>query len=142
MCQNVGVLIDNGEVYYPGDSFAEPGMPVKTLALPIAAPWMKTSEAMDFLTHVKPERAFPTHDAILSTPAAGFEQNKRGALAYGRRRRTRSMPCCRPVASICSTLSPTTVNIVPSVPERSSGRRKASGSMSRRPTAEMTKMMW
>lgn len=72
MCQNIGVLIDNGEVYYPGDSFAEPGMPVKTLALPIAAPWMKTSEAMDFLTHVKPERAFPTHDAILSEAGKGF----------------------------------------------------------------------
>lgn len=65
-CQNVGVLIDGGEVYYPGDSFAEPGVPVNILAIPIAAPWMKTSEAMDFLTAVKPTRAFPTHDGVLS----------------------------------------------------------------------------
>lgn len=65
MCANLGVMIDE-EVYYPGDSFTEPGAPVKTLALPIAAPWMKTSEGMDFLTKLKPERAFPTHDAVLS----------------------------------------------------------------------------
>ncbi|MFZ1258600.1 MAG: MBL fold metallo-hydrolase [Candidatus Saccharimonas sp.] len=72
MCKNVGVLIDNGELYYPGDSFALPGAPVKTLALPIAAPWMKTAEAMDFLTAVKPERAFPTHDAVLSDAGKQF----------------------------------------------------------------------
>lgn len=75
MCQNVGVLIDNGEIYYPGDSFDDPGVPVKALALPIAAPWMKTSEGMDFLARVKPERAFPTHDAILSDAGKGFVDN-------------------------------------------------------------------
>ena len=75
MCQNVGVLIDDGEVYYPGDSFAEPSVPVKTLALPIAAPWMKTSEGMDFLMKLKPERAFPTHDAVLSDAGKSFVDN-------------------------------------------------------------------
>lgn len=65
----------NEEIYYPGDSFAEPGAPVKTLALPIAAPWMKTSEGMDFLTKLKPECAFPTHDAILSDAGKGFVDN-------------------------------------------------------------------
>lgn len=63
--QNVGVLI-NSTLYYPGDSFALPGRPIKTLAAPAAAPWLKVSEAMDFLSEVKPELAFPTHDAILS----------------------------------------------------------------------------
>jgi len=63
--QNVGVLI-NSTLYYPGDSFALPGRPIKALAVPAAAPWMKISEAMDFISEVKPELAFPTHDAILS----------------------------------------------------------------------------
>lgn len=63
--QNVGVLI-NSTLYYPGDSFALPGRPIKVLAAPAAAPWLKISESMDFISEVKPELAFPTHDAILS----------------------------------------------------------------------------
>lgn len=62
---NVAVLI-NDLVYYPGDSFTLPGRAIDTLAIPAAAPWMKISEAMDFLSLVKPRLAFPTHDAILS----------------------------------------------------------------------------
>lgn len=62
---NLGVVIDDA-LYYPGDSFALPGAVVHTLALPVSAPWMKISEAMDFLAEVKPMRVFPTHDAILS----------------------------------------------------------------------------
>lgn len=63
--QNIAVLI-NELVYYPGDSFTLPGTSVDTLALPASAPWMKLSEAMDFLNLIKPRLAFPTHDAILS----------------------------------------------------------------------------
>lgn len=62
---NLGVIIDDA-LYYPGDSFDLPGAVVHTLAIPASAPWMKVSEAMDFLTAVKPVRVFPTHDAILS----------------------------------------------------------------------------
>ena len=62
---NLGVMI-NDHLYYPGDSFVVPDEPVRTLALPIAAPWMKISEAMTFLAQIKPDKAFPTHDAILS----------------------------------------------------------------------------
>ncbi len=75
MCRNVGVLINDGEVYYPGDSFASAGMPIETLAVPIAAPWMKTAEAMDYLTQVRPKRAFPTHDAVLSEAGKQFADN-------------------------------------------------------------------
>ncbi len=63
--QNIGVLI-NSTLYYPGDSFVLPGRPIKVLAAPAAAPWLKISEAIDFISEVKPELAFPTHDAILS----------------------------------------------------------------------------
>lgn len=62
---NLGVMI-NDHVYYPGDSFTIPERTVKLLALPAAAPWLKISEAMDFLQAVKPNQAFPVHDAILS----------------------------------------------------------------------------
>lgn len=63
---NLGVMINN-TVYYPGDSFVAPGVPVPVLALPVTAPWMKISEAIDFVNEVKPARVFPTHDIIAST---------------------------------------------------------------------------
>lgn len=69
--KNVGVLVNNS-LYYPGDSFATPNKAIKALAAPAAAPWMKISEAMDFLTTVKPTFAFPTHDAILSEGGQGI----------------------------------------------------------------------
>lgn len=62
--ENVGVLV-NGTLYYPGDSFTKPDdEPVKTLALPAGAPWMKTGEAMDFVKELKPELFFRTHDGL------------------------------------------------------------------------------
>ena len=68
---NLGVMI-NQRIYYPGDSFAVPGREVEILALPVAAPWLKISETMDFLRAVKPNLAFPTHDAILSDIGKGL----------------------------------------------------------------------
>ncbi len=68
---NLGVMI-NDSLYYPGDSFALPERPVKVLALPVSAPWMKISEAADFVRAVQPEFVFPTHDAILSDVGKGL----------------------------------------------------------------------
>lgn len=62
---NLGVMI-NELLYYPGDSFHVPDAQVKVLALPVSAPWLKISEVIEFLTTIKPQIAFPTHDAILS----------------------------------------------------------------------------
>lgn len=63
--QNIGVLVNNA-FYYAGDSFVAPGVPVQLLALPVSAPWLKFSEAADFLTTVHPTTCFATHNAILS----------------------------------------------------------------------------
>lgn len=68
---NLGVMIDD-KIYYPGDSFTLPGRPVEVLALPVAAPWLKISEVMDYLATVRPGMAFPTHDAILSDYGKGL----------------------------------------------------------------------
>lgn len=72
--QNIGVLMD-GAVYYPGDSFTVPDVPVHTLLVPAEAPWMKTAEAMDFITAIKPTIAIPTHDAVLSDTGKSFTDN-------------------------------------------------------------------
>ena len=63
--QNVGVLIED-RLYYPGDSFTMPEKSVDTLALPVAAPWMKVEEAIEFMKAVGARFTFPTHDAVLS----------------------------------------------------------------------------
>lgn len=71
---NIGVMINNS-IYYPGDSFVPAGQPVKALALPVSAPWLKIGEVMDFLALSKPTLAFPTHDAILSPAGHALVDN-------------------------------------------------------------------
>lgn len=73
LVDNVGVLV-NGSLYYPGDSFATPGtaVEVEVLAAPVGAPWLNTSDAMDFVLAVKAARVFPTHDQTLSAKGKGF----------------------------------------------------------------------
>lgn len=74
IAQNVGVMVNN-KLYYPGDSFTKPRSPVQLLALPVSAPWLKLSESMDFLTSVKPQLAFPTHNALLSEAGENLVDN-------------------------------------------------------------------
>lgn len=63
---NVGVLI-NDALYYAGDSYTNPGVPVETLAAPAGAPWLKIGDVMDYVTEISPKRAFPVHEMVLST---------------------------------------------------------------------------
>ena len=63
---NVGYLIDEN-VYHPGDSFIVPdGISVKTLLVPIHAPWNKASEVVDFVIAVRAPQAFQIHDGLLN----------------------------------------------------------------------------
>lgn len=55
----------NGRLFYPGDSFTLPNKPVEILALPVCAPWLKMSEALDFAKKVNPKTCFPVHDGML-----------------------------------------------------------------------------
>lgn len=62
--QNTGFLIAN-RLFYPGDSFVEPNRPIEILALPVCAPWLKMSEALDYAKRVNPKMCFPVHDGML-----------------------------------------------------------------------------
>ena len=42
------------------------------LATPAAAPWMKISEAVDYLRAVAPSRAVPIHQGIIDPAARGI----------------------------------------------------------------------
>ena len=72
---NVGVLV-NDELYYPGDSLTVPGVTVGTLAAPAGAPWLKVGEAMDFVLAVKPRRALPVHEMVLSVAGKGMTNDR------------------------------------------------------------------
>ncbi len=53
------------QLMHPGDSLFVPEEKVDVLAMPTMAPWMKISEAIDYLRAVKPRLSFPIHNALL-----------------------------------------------------------------------------
>jgi L-ascorbate metabolism protein UlaG (beta-lactamase superfamily) len=69
--RNVGYLFAD-RVFHPGDAFTDPGRPVDVLALPTGAPWLKASEAIDYLRAIRPRVAFPVHESVLAAPGVGL----------------------------------------------------------------------
>lgn len=67
---NTGFFIAN-QFFYAGDAFTDPGKLVEILALPVAGPWMKIGEAVDYALALKPKVAFPVHDAVYVNPGLG-----------------------------------------------------------------------
>lgn len=68
--QNTGYLIDN-KFFYPGDSFCNPNKTVDILALPVAGPWCKISDAIRYALLLKPKKVFPVHDGMLDRDRIG-----------------------------------------------------------------------
>ncbi|MCH9667688.1 MAG: MBL fold metallo-hydrolase [Actinomycetia bacterium] len=66
---NISYLVGDGDhparLMHPGDALFVPDEPVDVLATPAAAPWMKISEAVDYLRAVAPVHAVPIHQAIV-----------------------------------------------------------------------------
>jgi L-ascorbate metabolism protein UlaG (beta-lactamase superfamily) len=54
-----------GKFYFPGDNYHLPGREVGVLALPVAGPWMKISDAIDFAKAIKAPVAFGVHDGMI-----------------------------------------------------------------------------
>jgi L-ascorbate metabolism protein UlaG (beta-lactamase superfamily) len=73
---NISYLIGDGEhpakLMHPGDALFVPDEPVEVLATPAAAPWMKISEAIDYLRAVAPTHAVPIHHGIVAKEARGI----------------------------------------------------------------------
>lgn len=63
--QNTGFMIGD-RLFYPGDNLFNPKKSVEILALPVAGPWLKISEAVDYAKEIKPKVAFPVHDAMIN----------------------------------------------------------------------------
>jgi L-ascorbate metabolism protein UlaG (beta-lactamase superfamily) len=69
---NTGYFINN-KLFYPGDAFYNPEREIPILALPVAGPWVKISEAIDYAKLLKPKLCFPVHDGMI-TPPGGFDR--------------------------------------------------------------------
>jgi L-ascorbate metabolism protein UlaG (beta-lactamase superfamily) len=68
---NNAYLVD-GTHLHPGDAYTPPPGPIDVLFLPTGAPWLKVSEAVDYLRAVAPLTAVPIHEAVLSRPAMHY----------------------------------------------------------------------
>lgn len=77
---NVGYLVA-GRLFHPGDSFTLPDRPVEILAAPVAGPWLKLGEAIDFLRRAHAIVAIPIHEAVLARPASSIDYMKKLAPA-------------------------------------------------------------
>ncbi len=64
-CENIGTVIDD-TLANPGDSFDIPPVKTPVLLVPIAAPWCKALDAIEYINKVKPDIVTPVHDALLS----------------------------------------------------------------------------
>lgn len=62
--ENTGYFFDN-KLFYPGDAFYSPNVPIDILAFPVSAPWSTIAQSVDYILKVKPRVAFPVHDGNL-----------------------------------------------------------------------------
>jgi L-ascorbate metabolism protein UlaG (beta-lactamase superfamily) len=74
--ENISYVIGDGEhparLMHPGDALFVPDEPVDVLAAPAAAPWMRISEAIDYLRAVAPAHAVPIHQGVVAPEARGI----------------------------------------------------------------------
>ena len=71
---NSGYVLTLGDtkVYHPGDALTVPGEDVDVLCVPVSAPWMRASEAIDFAREVRAPRNLAIHDRVYSEAGLGI----------------------------------------------------------------------
>ncbi|MFK0156616.1 MBL fold metallo-hydrolase [Streptomyces sp. NPDC090499] len=77
--QNVGFLIDDS-LFHPGDALTLPDRAVQTLLFPIAAPWSKSEEVVDYIRELNPARTIDVHNGILNPIGENLYGKVIGAL--------------------------------------------------------------
>ncbi len=76
--QNTGYLI-NGTILHPGDALLEINQPVHVLLLPVAAPWSKVAETLDYISATRAHTYVPIHDGFLKVPGLFYRMAKQWA---------------------------------------------------------------
>jgi L-ascorbate metabolism protein UlaG (beta-lactamase superfamily) len=79
---NSGYVVTCGDekVFHPGDALTPPGEPVDVLCVPVSAPWLKASEAIDFARLVGAPRNLAIHDRVYSEAGLGIIDGHMAAL--------------------------------------------------------------
>ncbi len=82
---NSGYVVDLGDakVFHPGDALTGPGEAVDVLLAPVSAPWLKVSEALDFVREVGAPRSLGIHDRIYTEVALGMLDGHMGRILEG-----------------------------------------------------------
>jgi len=68
-CTNSAYLVNDGAFLHPGDSFFVPPHDIDVLAVAVDGPWLKLSEAVDYVRAVRPRVAVPMHEGETTLPA-------------------------------------------------------------------------
>lgn len=71
--ENLGYEIA-GRIYTPGDSLALPSTSADVLLAPLAGPWMKLSEGVDYIRALAPKLVVPIHDGGLGAAHRGLHR--------------------------------------------------------------------
>lgn len=84
--RNSGYLFTLGEqtVFHPGDALTAPGAAVDILLAPVCAPWMRSSEGVDFARTVGAPRNVAIHDRVYSAEGLGVVDTQFGRLLASR----------------------------------------------------------
>jgi len=69
---NTAFFVDK-TLFYPGDSFYNPGKIVEILVLPVAGSWTRIKDAIKYTLEIKPQKCFPVHDGLLNFLGASHE---------------------------------------------------------------------
>jgi L-ascorbate metabolism protein UlaG (beta-lactamase superfamily) len=64
-CKNLAVLVDDF-YYYPGDTFHVIDKHAKIAGVPVSAPWLKLTDAIQFVHDVNANKVMPTHNGLMN----------------------------------------------------------------------------
>src|SRR4051794_20743936 len=83
---NSGYLltVEGVSIFHPGDSLTVPPRAPDLLLLPVSAPWLKVSEAIDYGREVGAPRSLAIHDAIYSAAGLGVVDGHLGRFLGAR----------------------------------------------------------
>ncbi|MBM7791039.1 MBL fold metallo-hydrolase [Tenggerimyces flavus] len=77
---NVGFFVDDS-FFHPGDAFTVPDRPVRTLMVPVSAPWLRAADSVDYIRTVRPELALAVHDGLYNDIGLSIVDRLLGQMA-------------------------------------------------------------
>lgn len=96
-CKNLAVLVDDF-YYYPGDTFHTINKPVKIAGVPVSAPWLKLTEAIQFVHDIQAQVFIPTHNGLLNDVGHILTENVLKNFTSDTGKKIVSVPDCQSIS--------------------------------------------